>query len=118
MVRRGSNDPDTIKARLEIAERELENSKIEGFHDIVLVNDDLKETYKKLSSYVFGGEESLDGSSPLTPVDEPAGSPAIVDAEVEMVDSEVPEAGSQLEEETPGIKDVEGEEQNAPATNP
>src|ERR1700759_266275 len=88
LKRRGSNDSDAIKARLEIAEQELEKSKMEGFHDLVLVNDDLKTTYKKLSNYIFGSEDSTDSSSPLTPMHDIGASPTIAIAEVEMVDSE------------------------------
>ena len=54
MRRRGSDDEDKINARLEIAEKELEQAKVPGFHDKVFVNDDLQETYERLERYIFG----------------------------------------------------------------
>lgn len=90
LKRRGSNDPDAIKARLEIAVRELEKARIEGFHDVHFVNDDLDATYKKLHSFIFGIEESTDGSSPLTPLQEMEEVPGIANAEVEMADVVAP----------------------------
>ena len=41
LQRRGSDDEATIEKRLQIAQRELEQAKTEGFHDKILVNDDL-----------------------------------------------------------------------------
>lgn len=53
---RGSADEEKIKARLEIAVKELEHAKLEGFHDKTLVNDDLQSTYDVLEKYIFGSE--------------------------------------------------------------
>ena len=54
---RGSDDEEKIKARLEIAEKELEQAKVDGFHDKILINDDLQNTYKRLERYIFGEED-------------------------------------------------------------
>lgn len=90
LQRRGSDDEDTIQKRLEIAQRELEQSKTEGFHDKIFVNDDLETTYKQLENYIFGVEESSEDPSQFasnvvesTPV-EP------MNTKVDMVDTEVP----------------------------
>ena len=53
---RGSDDEDRIKSRLEIAKEEIEASKVEGFHDKILVNDRLDTTYDSLEKYIFGDE--------------------------------------------------------------
>ena len=55
--RRGSDDEDKIKARLEIAEKELAQAKLEGFHDKIVVNDDLQKTYEQLEKYIFGYDD-------------------------------------------------------------
>jgi len=60
--RRGSDDEDTIKGNLEIAKKEIENSKVEGFHDKIIVNDDLDATYERLEKYIFG-EDTADGTT-------------------------------------------------------
>jgi len=44
-------------ARMEIAKDEIEHSKIEGFHDKIIVNDDLRQAYNELERYIFGIEE-------------------------------------------------------------
>ena len=53
------DDEDKIKARLEIAEKELEQAKVEGFHDKIIVNDDLQQTYEQLERYIFGQEDDI-----------------------------------------------------------
>jgi THO complex subunit 1 len=55
--RRGSDDEDKIKARLKIAEKELAQAKVEGFHDVIIVNDDLQKTYEQLEKYIFGYDD-------------------------------------------------------------
>lgn len=57
--RRGSDDEDKIKARLEIAEKELAQAKVEGFHDKIVVNDDLQKTYEQLEKYIFGYDDDI-----------------------------------------------------------
>lgn len=60
LKRRGSDDDEKIKQRLEIAPREIEQSQVEGFHDKVIVNDDLDLTYKALEEYIFGQEGTVE----------------------------------------------------------
>ena len=55
--RRGSDDEDKIQARLEIAEKELAQAQVEGFHDKIIVNDDLRKTYEELERYIFGWDD-------------------------------------------------------------
>ena len=57
--RRGSDDEDKIRARLEIAEKELEQAKVEGFHDKTFANEDLQTTYDQLEKYIFGHEVTV-----------------------------------------------------------
>ena len=61
-MRRGSDDEDKIKEELEIAKTEIENSTVEGFHDKILVNDDLEATYESLEKYIFG-DDTAEGAS-------------------------------------------------------
>ncbi|KAG4415627.1 hypothetical protein IFR04_011241 [Cadophora malorum] len=53
---RGTEKEDSIQKRLAQAKNELEYSKVEGVHDLIIVNDDLEEAYKKLEEFVFKGE--------------------------------------------------------------
>jgi hypothetical protein len=62
--------------------KELEQAKLEGFHDITFVNDDLQATFDALEKYIFGPEDVKD---------EPSGEGAKVplgpgSTEVEMTD--------------------------------
>ena len=50
---RGTEKEDSIQKRLKQAELELEYSKTEGVHDLIIVNDDLEEAYKKLENFIF-----------------------------------------------------------------
>jgi THO complex subunit 1 len=63
LQKRGSDTAEMIRQRLEIAQKELEQAKIEGFHDVTFVNDNLEVTYKSLESYIFGDEENEESSS-------------------------------------------------------
>jgi len=96
LQRRGSDDEATIEKRLQIAQRELEQAKTEGFHDKIFVNDDLETTYKELENYVFGIEEPDEEPSQLTSSDDKS------NAEIELVDTEAPEP------ETPLKVDISG----------
>ena len=80
LKRRGSDDEDKIKARLEIAEKELAQAKVEGFHDKIFINDDLQKTYEQLEKYIFDGEDEI-------AADEANETSKVVNAELEMVDS-------------------------------
>ena len=88
---RGSDDEATIEKRLEIAQRELEQAKTEGFHDKILVNDDLETTYKQLENYIFGIEETDEEPSQLTSNVDKSKLAESANTEIEMVDTEAPE---------------------------
>lgn len=82
---RGLDDAEKVKARLEIAKEELEKAKVEGFHDVTFVNDDLESTYKDLESYIFGFD--------VDKIDSSEGTEVVVktsDNEVEMTDGSTP----------------------------
>ncbi|KTW31175.1 guanylate kinase [Pneumocystis jirovecii RU7] len=49
--RRGTDTEESIRERLARAALELEYAKTPGSYDLVLVNDDLDETYKKLEKF-------------------------------------------------------------------
>jgi len=90
LQRRGSDDEETIQKRLEIAQQELEQAKAEGFHDKVIINDDLETAFKQLENYIFGIEESVEEPSQLVLSDEKAKSAEPTNVEVEMVDTGAP----------------------------
>jgi THO complex subunit 1 len=50
---RGSDTEEKIQERLAIGALELEQAKVEGFHDKIFINGDLDSTYKELESYIF-----------------------------------------------------------------
>ena len=50
---RGTEKEDSIQERLQQAKVELEFSKVEGVHDLIIVNDDLNKAYEELESFVF-----------------------------------------------------------------
>ncbi|KAL7927826.1 guanylate kinase [Trichoderma austrokoningii] len=50
---RGTESEQSIQERLSQAQKELEFSKTPGVHDIIIVNDDLEESYKKLEEFVY-----------------------------------------------------------------
>lgn len=54
---RGTDSDEKIQGRLEIATKEIEQSKTDGFHDTVIVNDDLETAYSELESFIFGNSD-------------------------------------------------------------
>jgi THO complex subunit 1 len=72
LTKRGTDTPEKIKERLEIAAAEIKQSEIEGFHDKIIVNDDLNATYGTLEAYIFGVEEADSGESVVQDADGPA----------------------------------------------
>jgi len=50
---RGTEKEESIQKRLEQAKKEIEYSKTEGVHDLILVNDDLEKAYQALESFIF-----------------------------------------------------------------
>ncbi|KAF4628109.1 hypothetical protein G7Y89_g10040 [Cudoniella acicularis] len=99
LKRRGSDDENKIRARLEIAEKELEHAKIDGFHDKILVNDVLEDTFKALESYIFGTDDQ-DMSS--TPSEQVKSTPA--STEVDMMDANADANGSSKSDAIPASK--------------
>lgn len=67
--KRGLDTEDKIIERLAIADKELEKAKEEGFHDWIIVNDDLEATFKQLEEFIFGsdgkGKESVEEDTPV-----------------------------------------------------
>lgn len=55
---RGTEKEDSIQKRLAQAEKEMEFSKTEGAHDLIIINDDLEEAFKELETFTFGAEET------------------------------------------------------------
>ncbi|KAL8827918.1 MAG: hypothetical protein Q9170_006817, partial [Blastenia crenularia] len=58
---RGTEDEESLRKRLQQAEKEMEFSREEGVHDKVIVNDDLERAYQEVEEWVvdggkFGGE--------------------------------------------------------------
>lgn len=89
-----------IKARLEVAVKEIEQAKIKEFHDKTFVNDDLQSTYEALENYIFeynGDDKSSgDGVKELSNVE---------GIEIEMTDG-VPEADDPPTEAVAASKDA------------
>jgi guanylate kinase len=50
---RGTESEESIQKRLLQAKNEIDYSKTEGVHDLIIVNDDLEKAYKELESFVF-----------------------------------------------------------------
>jgi guanylate kinase len=53
---RGTEKEESIQKRLAQARNEMEYSKTEGVHDLIIVNDDLEQAYKELEAFIFKGE--------------------------------------------------------------
>ncbi len=59
---RGTDDEDSVKKRLKQADKEMAFAKVDGFHDKVIVNDDLDIAYRQVQEWIMD-EGSLDGSN-------------------------------------------------------
>ena len=70
--------------------KELEHAKIEGFHDITFINDDLETTYKTLENYIFGTEEENAASSADVIQNGAKGDVDSMDVEVEKINGSTP----------------------------
>lgn len=51
---RGTETADSLKKRLDQAEKELAWAAVPGNHDVVIVNDDLERCYGEFREYVMG----------------------------------------------------------------
>ncbi len=56
---RGTETEQSIRKRLEQAEKELEFARMEGSHDKVVVNDDLDRAYAEMEEWIMEGDEAL-----------------------------------------------------------
>ncbi|OBT64895.1 hypothetical protein VE03_06452 [Pseudogymnoascus sp. 23342-1-I1] len=50
---RGTDDEEKVKQRLVTAAEEIKQAEIEGFHDKILVNDNLTDAFEELEKYIF-----------------------------------------------------------------
>lgn len=50
---RGTEKEESIQKRLAQARNEMEYSKTENVHDLIIVNDDLEQAYKDLEAFIF-----------------------------------------------------------------
>jgi len=50
---RGTEKEDSIQRRLAQAKLEMDYSKTEGVHDLIIVNDDPEKAYSELEAFVF-----------------------------------------------------------------
>jgi len=55
---RGMDDEEKVKQRLETAAEEIKQAEIEGFHDKILVNDNLADTFEELEKYIFQADDT------------------------------------------------------------
>jgi guanylate kinase len=55
---RGTDDEEKVKQRLETAAEEIRQAEIEGFHDKILVNDNLTDTFEELEKYIFQADDT------------------------------------------------------------
>ena len=53
---RGTEDEESLRKRLEQAEKEMSFSREEGVHDKIVVNDDLETAYREVSDWVLEGD--------------------------------------------------------------
>ena len=56
---RGTEKEESIQKRLAQAELEMAYSKTDGVHDLVIVNDNLEDAYKKLEAFAFNNREAV-----------------------------------------------------------
>lgn len=52
---RGTDNEDSVKKRLEQAEKEMAFAKEEGVHEKIVVNDDLDRAYQEVEEWVVDG---------------------------------------------------------------
>jgi guanylate kinase len=53
---RGTEKEESIQKRLQQARNEMDYSKAEGVHDIIIVNDDKEKAYQELEAFIYGKE--------------------------------------------------------------
>ncbi|KAL8700247.1 MAG: hypothetical protein Q9224_001055, partial [Gallowayella concinna] len=52
---RGTEDEESLKKRLEQAEKEMAFSKEKGVHEKIVVNDDVEKAFKEVEEWVVDG---------------------------------------------------------------
>lgn len=52
---RATDDEDSVRKRLEHADKEMAFAKEEGVHDKIVINDDLDRTYQEVEAWVVDG---------------------------------------------------------------
>lgn len=90
---------ELVQQRMQIAKEEIEQSKVEGFHDKIIVNDDLSKAFEELEEYVFG--------RPLAQVEDAvkAGDVNAMDAMDSSADADIPAVNGVSSTET-GLKEA------------
>ncbi|OBT83198.1 hypothetical protein VE02_09148 [Pseudogymnoascus sp. 03VT05] len=63
---RGTDDDEKVKQRLETAAEEIKHAEIEGFHDKIIVNDNLTNTFDVLEKYIFQADAAGTEETPAT----------------------------------------------------
>lgn len=90
---RESDSDERIQDRLDIAKKEIEQSKLDGFHDTTIVNDDLEVAYKDLEDFIFGNADN-DEPSESNPIDRTQGPLVVGNSDVEMASGDGDASGS------------------------
>ena len=52
---RGTEDEESLKKRLDQAEREMEFASLDGSHEKIIVNDELEKAYAEVEEWVVDG---------------------------------------------------------------
>lgn len=52
---RGTDDEESVRKRLEQAEKEIAFAKEEGVHDKVVINDNLDKAYREVEEWILDG---------------------------------------------------------------
>lgn len=79
---------EMIQQRIEISKEEIKQSQVPGFHDKIVVNDDLDTAFVELESYIFGTNSNVDQSQPEDLKDEVEAAAAI-DTELDMANGAI-----------------------------
>jgi THO complex subunit 1 len=111
LKQRDSMTEEMTLQRIGTAKQEIERSQILGFHDKILINDDLDTAYTDLENYIFGTGSNVDqiGTESLkeeAEAEAEAEAPTVIDKVLEMTNG-VTELEEPLKAETSSV--VEGE---------
>lgn len=108
---RGSNSDEQVQERLDIANKEIEQSKLDGFHDTTIINDDLEAAYKNLEHYIFDHDDG-DEPSQSTSVDRLQESLEAGNTDVEMTSGDGGASGLSKEASAPLAADSAPDDEN------